>query len=299
MANGDESNGSEIGGDGGEDAPRPDPLDRHEKRAKIVSAYGGLLLPVAVLVATLMFNHSNARTAARQKCVDQTLQVLNSEAARSDAGQSPTREQERRQMLATMGDLMLQSCGSAGIEIPPLVSATLEREGREAEGTQVGAVLSRVADRAEQSGEREGPAIVLPSTPAPRPVTGTVLLYIHISEESQRAAAEALARGLEGAAFAGRRIDVQGVELVANRGDDSLRCLKRADCARVGELAALVNQRLAGRSIRAVDLSARFENARNVAPGTYELWFGAGEIGTTGGTTAGGTTGGTTAGGGG
>lgn len=252
-----------------------DQIDKSERRAKIVSAYGGLLLPVALLLATAWFNHSNATIAARQKCIDQSLQIVSS--AYGQQNQSPTREEERQQMLATLGDLMVQSCSSADLNVPPLVSATLRREGQAAQGTPAGAALASVATRAEQESGQPAPSA---ATPAAAPATPgqTIRLFMHISDESQRAAARQLSQQLDGTVFQDRTIAVQGIELVPQRGDNSLRCLKLEDCRQAAALAALINSRLAGPSITPLDLSQRFQNARNVSAGTYELWFGSGDI---------------------
>jgi hypothetical protein len=254
-----------------------DPIDNSERRAKIVSAYGGLLLPVALLLATAWFNHSNATIAARQKCIDQSLQIVSS--AYGQQNQSPTREEERQQMLATLGDLMVQSCSSADLSVPPLVSATLRREGQAAQGTAAGNALASVATRAEhQSGDDE--AAVAPTTTTTTvaaPSTG-IRLFLHISEESQRAPVRQLGQLLDGTDFQGRRISVQGIELVPERGDNSLRCLKQQDCRQAAALAALINSRLTGTTLTPLDLSQRFQNATNVSGGTFEVWFRAGEI---------------------
>jgi hypothetical protein len=251
-----------------------DRIDRSERRAKIISAYGGLLLPVALLLATAWFNHSNATIVARQKCIDQSLQIVSS--AYGERNQSPTREEERQQVLATLGDLMVQSCSSADLNVPPLVSATLRREGQAAQGTPVGAALASVATRAEaESGQAVAP-VATPATNAPP--SAVIRLFMQISDESQRAPARQLSQQLDGSTFEGRRISVQGIELVPQRGDNSLRCLKQQDCQQAAALAALINSRLASPSVTPRDLSQRFQNARNVAGGTYELWFGSGEI---------------------
>jgi len=249
--------------------------DRHERRAKIVSAYGGLLLPVALLLATAWFNRTNATIAARQKCIDQSLQIVSS--AYGQGNESPTREQERQHMLATLGNLMVQSCSSADLDVPPLVSATLRQEGQEARGTAVGEALTHVAARAEEDSDGPSPIVIPPPLP-PATSNGLLRLFLHISEESQRDAARRVGERLDGVDFQGRRIAVQGIELVPGRGDDTLRCLKRADCRQAAALATLINAGLAEPAITPLDLSARFESAPGVAPGTFELWFGAGEI---------------------
>jgi len=252
-------------------------LTRKEVRAKIVAAYGGLLLPVAILFATLWFNHNNAQIAARQKCIDQSLEIVTK--AYQGEAVSPTRAGEHREMLgmlATLGDLTVEACARANIEIPPFVSAALQRAQREAAGTPEGAVLAGVAQRArDQTGEETAAAV---QALAPAAATGRVRLFIHINEEAQREAASRLERALEAASLGSAPIVVPGIELVPGSGDNSLRCLKRADCRRAPALLATVNGLLATPEVSVRDLSARFERAAGVAGGTYELWFGPGEI---------------------
>lgn len=254
--------------------PNDSQIDKGERRAKIVSAYGGLLLPIALLLATAWFNHGNATIAARQKCVDQSLQIVSS--AYGERNQVPTREDERLQILATLGNLMVQSCSSAGLDVPPLVLATLRREGQVAQGTPAGTALVDVAAHAEQVSGQAAPIV---PTPAPVANPGPVIrLFMQIDNESQRAPAQRLGQQLNGLVFMGRRISVQGIELEPQRGDNTLRCLKQEDCQQAQALAALINARLGGAIITPLDLSQRFQNARNVSPGTYELWFGSGDI---------------------
>jgi len=252
-----------------------DRLSRNEVRAKIAAAYGGLLVPVAIVGATLWFNHSNAQIAARQKCIDQSLEIVRTYSAQTV---SPTRGDERRRfvaMLATLGDLTVQSCRRARLDIPPFVSATLRQAEREAAGTPAAAVLGGVAERAEEQSGEEAPSAaqtLAPSQP------GAIRLFIHISEESQREAAQRLELALEAAQLGGSAIVVPGIELVPGGGDNSLRCLKRADCRRAEALTGLIGRTLSAPAVTPRDLSARYERDRGVAAGTYELWFGPGEI---------------------
>jgi len=146
-----------------------------------------------------------------------------------------------------------------------------------ARGTDAEASLARTSQDAKDITRGDAPT-AKPVVPSADPGAGVIRLFMQIVDERQRPAVAALQQKLDGQVVAGRRVAVQGIERVTAGGDNSLRCLKARDCAQAPQLAALINADLAAPNIAVTDLSPRFEKAGGVAAGTYELWFGQGDI---------------------
>lgn len=104
-------------------------------------------------------------------------------------------------------------------------------------------------------------------------------VYLHISREEQRPAAEALraligTRRLDGSALVAP--GVQRVEVQADTG--VLRCFSADECrGEAHKVLALVNGLLRTPQLTLQDLSRQYADAK-VRPRHYEVWFGAGEI---------------------
>jgi hypothetical protein len=249
-------------------------LQKHETISKIVVSYAGLLIPVVILVATQMVNQSAERRGAQEKCISQSIQLLDKEYDPTHI--APSEADARREHFAAIAAYTVQYCKQAGLDLPSVVTSTIQQQKLAARGTAAEDSLTRTSAEASDITRGDSPAARPVAVPAPD--GGVIRLFIQIVDERQRAAAAALQQKLDGQVVAGRRIAVQGIERVAGGGDNSLRCLKAADCRQAGPLAALINQDLTAPNIAVTDLSPRFEKATGVAPGTYELWFGAGDV---------------------
>lgn len=101
-------------------------------------------------------------------------------------------------------------------------------------------------------------------------------VYIHIAEESQRAAARVLRSRIEGENLGEARIVVAGVELVKGAPPASqLRCFRPEDCKEEGQrLAKLINGELTAPQVTLEPT----RTAQKVRQLHYELWFAPGPI---------------------
>lgn len=97
-------------------------------------------------------------------------------------------------------------------------------------------------------------------------------IVIQIHGEYQREAAEKIGAQLRSAGYI-----VPDFELV-NTGPNAteLRFLRKAEQEEAMKIVGLLNKM--GVQVKLADHSANYENAKNVRPGTYELWFAPGEF---------------------
>lgn len=251
-------------------------LERHETLAKIVVSYAGLLIPVVILVATQMVNKSAEQRSAQEKCIEQSIQLLDKEYDSSRI--APSEADDRREHFAAIAAYTVQYCKKAGLDLPSVVTSTIQQQRVAARGTAAEASLAQTSQEASHITSGDAPPARPTPVPAPNGGGAVIRLFMQIADERQRAPAAALQQKLDGQVVAGRRIAVQGIERVAAGGDNSLRCLKARDCAQAAGLAELINTDLATPHVAVTDLSSRFERASGVAPGTYELWFGPGDV---------------------
>lgn len=105
-------------------------------------------------------------------------------------------------------------------------------------------------------------------------------IYVHIAEDGQRAAAHQFATLLTKLGAGGERLQVPGVELVTRPPARSvLRCFKAEECRSDGErLLKTANSLLISPTLVLEDLSGRYENATNIRPRHFEVWFATGKI---------------------
>lgn len=255
----------------------PVTLERQESFSRIAVAYAGLFLPLAILVATNMVNRGAEQRAAQEKCIEESIQLLDKQY--DAAGVAPSVADERRTHFAAVADYTVQYCDKAGFKLPQVVTTTIAGQAAAGKGTEAGDSLSDTRDKANDitQGDGHGPAV--PAAGAAVPVPGPAIrLFLQIVDEAQRPAALLLQQRLQQERIGGRPIVVPGIEKVGGGADNSLRCLKSNDCAMAPALAALVNAQLASPQVTVTNLSARFDKAVNVAPGTFELWLAPGDV---------------------
>jgi hypothetical protein len=252
-------------------------LERQESFARIAVAYAGLLLPAAILLATHMVNRGAEQRAAQEKCIEESIQLLDKQY--DSAGVAPSVADERRAHFAAVADYTVQYCDKAGFKLPQVIATTIAGQAAAGKGTEAGDSLSQTTDQAARITQGDSHAPAAPAAGIPvSPQGPAIRLFLQIVDEAQRPAARTLQQRLEQATIGGHPIVVPGIEKVAAGADNSLRCLKSSDCAMAPALAALVNAQLASPQVTVTNLSARFDKAVGVAPGTFELWFGPGDV---------------------
>lgn len=115
---------------------------------------------------------------------------------------------------------------------------------------------------------------------AERPSATAARLYIHITSEAQRPAAERLAKTLAGFNLGGQKLVVPGVDLVkvgVSRG--ALRCFQASECkGEAQELLGLLRKLVVYPSVGLEDLSLRYQGSTAIRPRHYELWLPPGDL---------------------
>ncbi|MCX8475932.1 MAG: hypothetical protein MT490_09075 [Sphingomonas sp.] len=112
-----------------------------------------------------------------------------------------------------------------------------------------------------------------PAAPPP-----AIRLFVHISDESQRPAAEALARSWAGRDIQGITVVVPGVQRARSDPENTIRCLKPDACALLGPVTDWVNKQLAAPQLTPRNLVRLYGKTPGVRPGTFEIWFDSGAI---------------------
>jgi energy-coupling factor transporter ATP-binding protein EcfA2 len=101
-------------------------------------------------------------------------------------------------------------------------------------------------------------------------------LYLHISDEAQRAAALQLVARLDDE-LGESSLVVPGIELRAYARTE-LRCFRPADCVEARALVNAINEQLASTQVPVQDLSHQYANSKSLRDRHYELWFAPGKI---------------------
>lgn len=249
-------------------------LERHSRRSRPFLVYGLVAIIVGFLLLTWRINGLRAdaeqRRAEAERKADELLVRKKELRARIDqagrlaaAPHEPAEAPEvLRRIRAILGEASETTEKLAAAEAPvPTVSAATHQPD------EAGAAATQATPSA-----KSGPAV---AAQAPRPAA--IRIYLHIADKGQYGGAKELEWSLSGSSLGSTRIRVPGIELV-DRADDTLRCLKRQDCQRAEEVAALVNSKLRGRRLRIVDLSKAYDGKSNVRSGTYEVWLGPGPV---------------------
>jgi hypothetical protein len=102
-------------------------------------------------------------------------------------------------------------------------------------------------------------------------------IYLHISNEGQRAAAEQLRSLIALQRLGDSPLVAPGVQLKPTRRGE-LRCFTAEECAgEARQLLQLVNGLLQSPQLALLDLSKQYGD-KNLRPRHYEIWFGEGEL---------------------
>lgn len=104
-------------------------------------------------------------------------------------------------------------------------------------------------------------------------------IYLHISHEGQRAAAEQLRSLIALQRLGDSPLVAPGVQLVAKQASQGvLRCFTAEECTNEArQLLQLVNGLLQSPPLQLQDLSRQYDD-KNLRPRHYELWFGEGDL---------------------
>jgi hypothetical protein len=104
-------------------------------------------------------------------------------------------------------------------------------------------------------------------------------VYIHIADEAQRAAAEALRQRLGWLRVGEILVSAPGVELVRYGDRSELRCFRREECGlEAKSLLDDINSLLETPGVVLSDLGGRYQQSTAIRPWHFELWFGPGPI---------------------
>lgn len=253
-------------------------LPRRESISKIVAAYGSLMIPVALFVGTWSLNRAQRISDASERCHQQAL-TLFEEALSFKPDASPSVRDIETQKMSVRSSLLRQTCQIGNVTLPAAVGTKIDALASQAPVATVSMQLQ--TNGAALASERL--MVSQPSGMGPRPLLPTkneaLRLYVHISSEGQRSAARALQSLVEADRLPnGMKITIPGIQLVDRQNNTTLRCLKKVDCERAPELAALIAKFANNQDIRVLDLSARYEFESGVRAGTYELWLSDGAL---------------------
>src|SRR3569623_1295648 len=121
-------------------------LQKHETISKIVVSYAGLLVPVVILVATQMVNKAAQQRSAQEKCIEQSIQLLDKEYDGTHI--APTAAESRREHFAAVAAYTVQYCKTAGPDLPSVVTSTIRQQQAAARGTPAEASLAQASKEA-------------------------------------------------------------------------------------------------------------------------------------------------------
>jgi hypothetical protein len=209
------------------------------------------------------------------------------------AAPEPDRPTKRRSRLAPVLGVGALVCGAA---VAALLFATSSRDGSaerpvtarapEAPSLRVQvapapapvAAAPTVTPPAPSSPVRARPAspvppVATPTTRASAVADGPIRVFVHITDASQRPAADRVRAELRGLRFAQEPVATPPVRIVARAPRRTeVRCLKHADCAAAERVARYLAQTL-GTPVPVVDMSQSFGRDPAVRAGSLELWL--------------------------
>lgn len=239
-----------------------------------------LLLPVALFGGSAIIGWSQQREAKFRACVDQQFKLAEFACEGEEcAAKTEGRVLHLTGLTASVGKL----CKDVGIEIANATrdavqtsAAASNNVARTAEAAKTAGIAPiKVAASTDRNATLAQGTVStpLPSGPAaagaPQP-----MVYVQISNASQRDAAGALIARLNTAEFVGTTLKAAGPDLQPGRvSRTELRCLKDSSCGQAPALASYL-QAILGEPVTVVDLRERYGQNPAIRPWTYELWLG-------------------------
>lgn len=221
---------------------------RREYWAKIVQAYGSLLVPVMLLILTLSFNGNANRVAAAESCRGKMIDLFdNVTKAETDLdGKSPTARDAVLRRFEMAYAMIEESCGAADLKIPSQLTIYKVKFRCSYDRSELTCPGPAYADSAgltapSETGESAPGVVVLPDPSNPSlsglpgdamaapgdalttfgdamsgsdkgtasvMATANAQLYIQIGNENQRGGATRLQAQLNGAAWYGGKLAV-------------------------------------------------------------------------------------------
>jgi hypothetical protein len=240
-----------------------------------------LLLPVALFGGSAIIGWSQQREAKFRACVDQQFKLAE---FACDGEECAAKTEGRVLHLTGLTDSVGKLCKAVGIEIADATrdavqtsAAASNNVARTAEAAKTAGIApAKIAQStdtnmslAQRTTTIAPPASGVAAGGAPQP-----MVYVQISNASQRDAATALIARLNTAEFVGTTLKADGPDLQPGRASRTeLRCLKEASCGQAPALATYL-QAILGEPVTVVDLRKRYGSNPAIRPWTYELWLG-------------------------
>jgi hypothetical protein len=222
--------------------------DGWSKAEVIFSALGALVMPVALLVIGGWITTQQEAAAEATRQAERLTSFLG-----PLASDNP---RERRLAIEVAG--FLAQKGQLPLELVPALVSIVQNDAD-----------SQTAQAASQA-----LAQVEATNPQLRPQIQTDLnalqarVYFHITNESQRAAAQRAASQLA----TGQDLTVPGIERAQGPNQSELRFFKKADRAEADRLAEMLKRLGVAAVVR--DLSGRYDTSDKIRPRHFELWLG-------------------------
>lgn len=243
---------------------------------KNMTGIGAVMVSASVGYAGYSINQTNQEVAAINSCYERTgatIAKANSFVAAGSNRPETQQDIELRQ-LAYDAEFVEFTCKRANRATSEVLALALREASRLAPQGKDSAQLQQTANAMSGSDVSVAPVA---TAPAPRNASdASPRLFIQISDESQRGAAQTLKPQLEQAPLGGRPLRVEaGIEKASPVNSNQLRCLTKSDCAQAPELANAISERTGIAGIQVINLSARYANRTDIKPGTYELWLAA------------------------
>lgn len=273
-----------------DDIPRG--LRIFEKLAAIVAAVG---LPIAIPLATYMYGQGERAAEDKRACIDLRLRSVAAVAQSKTPGASDAvalmtdtlklldqlcpkdLQQDQTVKQAQAQDVAAKSNDPKAVaKLMTVAGAAPPSPATSALKPNEGLLLSTVHQTADVL---EGVAKSTGLTFEQAASANTTRIFIQVATETDKPAAEAIRARLNKARYGAGPIAAPGVQTVANTlGQPELRCLKTADCKKAKDLATFLGVILGGKPPAIRDFSARYDANASVKAGTYELWFGPGDL---------------------
>jgi hypothetical protein len=249
-------------------------LERHTRRSRPFLVYG--LVAILIGFAGLTWHVNSLRAAAEAEAADLRVKKAALNRKLDQAGWLAGRKYsaaDAPKALARISDLLADASETTR-EIDDGTDAAAAHPVAAASHQPDAVLPAKAPVQAPQAKEAPAPKPEAAGTPQ---ASAVVRIFLHIVGKGQFAGAKELQWALTGATLDGQKVVVPGIELV-DGADDTIRCLKPADCDRAARVAALVNAKLRGRSLQVRNLSRTYGDAPNVRPGTYEVWLAPGPV---------------------
>jgi hypothetical protein len=263
-----------------------------EKFAGIIAAIG---LPIAIPLATCIYGQGEKVAADQRACIDlrlksvaavaqsktpgaddavalmtDTLKLLNKLCPEDLKQDKAAQQAQARDVAHSSNDPkgVAKLMPAAGAAAPPAATGDL----KPSEGLLPSTLHPSAAVISEVSK-------IAGLTPEQAASPNTTRIFIQVASAAEAPAAQVIRARLNKARYGTGPIVAPGVETVANTlPQPELRCLKVADCQKAQDQATFLGVIMGGKPPAIRNFSKKYEADANVKAGTYELWFGPGDL---------------------